>query len=81
MAAALVATALVHLPMLGTMQPLMFFGWVVALVTTIAVVFPFWVSPGELEWSGRGGVLGGVGAGGWCFGREQLDRESWEEGG
>jgi hypothetical protein len=41
MAAALVATALVHLPMLGTMRPLMFFGWIVALVTTIAVVFPF----------------------------------------
>jgi hypothetical protein len=41
MAAALVATALVHLLMLGTMRPLMFFGWIVALVTTIAVVFPF----------------------------------------
>jgi hypothetical protein len=27
--------------MLGTLRPLMFFGWIVALVTTIAVVFPF----------------------------------------
>jgi hypothetical protein len=41
MGAALVATALVHLLMLGTLRPLMFFGWIVALVTTIAVVFPF----------------------------------------
>jgi hypothetical protein len=41
MAAALVATALVQLLMLGTLRPLMFFGWIVALVTTIAVVFPF----------------------------------------
>jgi hypothetical protein len=41
MAAALVATALVHLLMLGTLRPLMLFGWIVALVTTIAVVFPF----------------------------------------
>jgi len=41
MAAALVATALVHLLMMGTLRPLMFFGWIVALVTTIAVVFPF----------------------------------------
>jgi hypothetical protein len=41
MAAALAATALVHLLMLGTLRPLMFFGWIVALVTTIAVVFPF----------------------------------------
>jgi Family of unknown function (DUF6069) len=40
-AAALAATALVHLLMLGTQRPLMFFGWIVALVTTIAVVFPF----------------------------------------
>jgi hypothetical protein len=41
MAAALAATALVHLLMLGTLRPLMFFGWIVALVTTIAVIFPF----------------------------------------
>jgi hypothetical protein len=41
MAAALVATALVQLLMLGTLRPFMFFGWIVALVTMIAVVFPF----------------------------------------
>jgi len=40
-AAALAATALVHLLMLGTLRPFMFFGWIVALVTMIAVVFPF----------------------------------------
>lgn len=40
-AAAIVATGLVHLLMLGTLRPLMFFGWIVALVTTIAVIFPF----------------------------------------
>jgi hypothetical protein len=27
--------------MLGTLRPLMFFGWIVALVTTIAAIFPF----------------------------------------
>lgn len=27
--------------MLGTLRPLLFFGWIVALVTTIAVIFPF----------------------------------------
>jgi hypothetical protein len=41
MAAPLVATALVHLLMLGTLRPFMFFGWIVALVTIIAVAFPF----------------------------------------
>jgi hypothetical protein len=41
MAAALAATGLVHLLMLGTLRPLLFFGWIVALVTTIAVIFPF----------------------------------------
>ena len=40
-AAALVATGLVHLLMLSTPRPLLFFGWIVALVTIIAVVFPF----------------------------------------
>jgi Family of unknown function (DUF6069) len=39
--AALVATALVHLLMIGTLRPRLFFGWIVALVTTIAVAFPF----------------------------------------
>jgi hypothetical protein len=41
MAAALAATGLVHLLMLGTLRPLLFFGWIVGLVTTIAVAFPF----------------------------------------
>lgn len=41
MAAALAATGLVHLLMLGTLRPLLFFGWIVALVTTITVVYPF----------------------------------------
>jgi Family of unknown function (DUF6069) len=40
-AAALVATGLVHLLMLGTPRPLMFFGWIVGLLTTLVVVFPF----------------------------------------
>jgi hypothetical protein len=40
-AAALVATGLIHLLMLSTPRPLLFFGWIVALVTIIAVVFPF----------------------------------------
>jgi hypothetical protein len=40
-AAALVATGLAHLLMLSTPQPLMFFGWIVALVTTLVVVYPF----------------------------------------
>ena len=40
-AAALVATGVVHLLMLGTLRPLLFFGWIVALVTAIAVMFPF----------------------------------------
>ncbi|HEX6448163.1 MAG TPA: DUF6069 family protein [Trebonia sp.] len=40
-AAALAATALVHLLMVTTPRPLLFFGWVVALLTTLAVVYPF----------------------------------------
>jgi hypothetical protein len=40
-AAAIAATGLVHLLMLGTLRPRLFFGWIVALVTTIAVIFPF----------------------------------------
>ncbi|HXP53651.1 MAG TPA: DUF6069 family protein [Streptosporangiaceae bacterium] len=35
------ATGLMHLLMLGTGRPRLFFGWIVALVTTIAVIFPF----------------------------------------
>src|SRR4051812_50099349 len=30
-----------HLLMLGTLRPLLFFGWIVGLVTTITVAFPF----------------------------------------
>jgi Family of unknown function (DUF6069) len=41
MAAALAATGLVHLLMLGTLRPMLFFGWIVGLVTTITVAFPF----------------------------------------
>ena len=41
MAATLAATGLVQLLMIGTLRPLMFFGWIVALATTIIVVFPF----------------------------------------
>ena len=45
-AAALVATGVAHLLMLGTLRPLMFFGWIVALVTVIAVMFPFSTTAG-----------------------------------
>ena len=38
---ALVATGLVHLLMLAVPRPLMYFGWIIALVTAIAVAFPF----------------------------------------
>jgi FtsH-binding integral membrane protein len=41
MVVTLAATGLVHLLMLGTLRPLMFFGWIVVLVTAIIVVFPF----------------------------------------
>ncbi len=41
MVAAVVATGLVHLLMLGTLRPLMFFGWIWALFTTITVIYPF----------------------------------------
>ncbi|MBO0837630.1 MAG: hypothetical protein J2P28_19260 [Actinobacteria bacterium] len=40
-AAALAATALVHLLLATTPRPLLFFSWVVALVTTLAVIYPF----------------------------------------
>jgi hypothetical protein len=39
--AALVATALMHLLLLTTPRPQVFFGWIIALATLIAVVFPF----------------------------------------
>ena len=39
--AALVATGLLYLLVLGTPQPGMFFGWIMGLVTLVAVVYPF----------------------------------------
>ena len=41
MVAAVVATGLVHLLMLGTLRPLLFFGWIWTLITTITVIYPF----------------------------------------
>jgi hypothetical protein len=38
---ALVATVLLHLLLLAVPRPLVFFGWIVALVTAIFVIFPF----------------------------------------
>ena len=40
-ASALVATGLVHLLMMSTPRPFLFFGWIVALVTTLVVVCTF----------------------------------------
>jgi hypothetical protein len=40
-AATIGATALVHLLMMGTQRPLLFFGWIVGLITVIAALFPF----------------------------------------
>jgi uncharacterized protein DUF6069 len=40
-AAALVATAIMHLLLLTTPRPLMFFAWIIGLATAIAVVYPF----------------------------------------
>jgi hypothetical protein len=40
-AAALVATAILHLLLLTTPRPQLFFGWIIALATLVAVVFPF----------------------------------------
>src|SRR5208282_4292616 len=39
-AAALVATAIMHLLLLATPRPRLFFTWIIALATVIAVVFP-----------------------------------------
>ena len=39
--AALVATAIMHLLLLTTPRPQVFFGWIIALGTLVAVVFPF----------------------------------------
>lgn len=38
---ALIATALLHLLLLTTPRPLTFFGWIIALATLVAVLFPF----------------------------------------
>jgi Family of unknown function (DUF6069) len=40
-AAALAATAIMHLLLIATPRPQMFFGWIIGLGTVIAVVFPF----------------------------------------
>lgn len=39
--AALAATALMHLLLLTTPRPQVFFGWIIGLATIVAVVFPF----------------------------------------
>jgi hypothetical protein len=39
--AALVATAIMHLLLLTTPRPQVFFGWILGLATIVAVVFPF----------------------------------------
>jgi hypothetical protein len=36
-----VATIVAHLLLLGVPRPMLFFGWIVALVTAIFVIFPF----------------------------------------
>jgi hypothetical protein len=38
---ALVATAILHLLLLTTPRPQVFFGWIIGLATLVAVVFPF----------------------------------------
>ena len=38
---ALVATAIMHLLLLTTPRPQLFFGWIIALGTLVAVVYPF----------------------------------------
>jgi len=40
-AAALLATALMHLLLISTPRPKVFFNWIVALATVLAVLFPF----------------------------------------
>jgi hypothetical protein len=39
--AALVATGLLHLPLLSTPQPVQFFTWIIALATVAAALAPF----------------------------------------
>ena len=69
---ALVATGLVHLLMLAVPRPLMYFGWIIALVTAIVVAFPFSTGaalrkdrhrdrrPGHRRGHGRAGERGRV---------------------
>src|SRR5271169_2654069 len=40
-AAALVATAIMHLLLIATPRPQMFFTWIIGLATVIAVLYPF----------------------------------------
>jgi hypothetical protein len=40
-AAALIATGLLHLLLLSTPRPTLFFGWIITLATVLAVVLPF----------------------------------------
>jgi len=40
-AAALVATAIMHLLLIATPRPQLFFAWIIGLATVIAVVYPF----------------------------------------
>ena len=40
-AATLAATGLVHLLLRATPRPLLYFGWIVVLLTTVVVVYPF----------------------------------------
>jgi hypothetical protein len=43
-AAALIATAVLHLLLLSTPRPTLFFGWIIGLATVLAVVLPFTTS-------------------------------------
>lgn len=54
--AALAATGLAHLLLLGTPRPLSYFGWIVGLVTTVVVVLPF-LSGGSLPENLAQGVI------------------------
>jgi hypothetical protein len=73
-AAALVATAVMHLLLLSVPRPLMFFSWILALAALVAVLFPFSTTA---PWSQKfatavvnlvigfaiGSLIGGVAAG------------------
>jgi hypothetical protein len=52
--AALVATAIMHLLLLTTPRPQVFFGWIIALATLVAVVFPFSTSASLAEKAATG---------------------------